>query len=104
MPSSTAMNTLLMQLDSFEAVQQTFELANRHLAEVLSAFEFFDRQSMQLALKHVQDAANPCSDVAAMHVLVETSGAHPLRLVACVCWGLHRDVGAALACRERGGD
>ena len=76
-PSSTAVNTLLMQLESFEAVQPVFELAHKHLAEVLSAFEFLDAQSMQLALKHVQGATNPFSDVAAMHVLVETSGAPP---------------------------
>lgn len=73
-PTSTAVNTLMMRLSSFEGVQQTFHIANKHLAEVLSAFEFFDRQSMELALKYVQGAVNPFSDLSDMYVLVETSG------------------------------
>lgn len=63
-----------MSLSSFKGVQQAFQLANRHLAEILSAFEFFDRQSMGLALRHVQGAVNPFSDLSDMYVLVETSG------------------------------
>lgn len=73
-PTSTATNTLLMSLSSFEGVKQTFGLANKHLAEVLSAFEFFDRQSMGLALQHVKGAVNPFQDISNMYVLVETAG------------------------------
>lgn len=63
-----------MQLDSFEAVEPVFKLASKHLAEVLSAFEFMDGHSMRLALKHVHGAINPFQDVSNMYVLVETAG------------------------------
>ena len=76
-PSSTAVNTLLLQLSCFADVQPVFELANKHLAEVLSAFEFLDAQSMRLALKHVHGATNPFSDISNMYVLLETAGAPP---------------------------
>jgi FAD/FMN-containing dehydrogenase len=73
-PSSHAVHTLLMCVPSFDAVQRIFSLANKHLAEVLSAFEFFDKESMKLALQHVHAAQNPFDHMANMYVLVETSG------------------------------
>jgi FAD/FMN-containing dehydrogenase len=73
-PASAAVSTLLMSLSSFQDVQRVFGLAHKHLAEILSAFEFFDRQSMALALQHVQGAVAPFADLSNMYVLVETSG------------------------------
>jgi FAD/FMN-containing dehydrogenase len=63
-----------MQLSSFEAVEPVFRLANKHLAEVLSAFEFMDEASMRLALKHVKGTVSPFPDISNMYVLVETAG------------------------------
>jgi FAD/FMN-containing dehydrogenase len=73
-PASTAINTLLISLSSFNAVERVFQLANKHLAEILSAFEFLDGHSMRLALKHVQGVVYPFPDPAEMFVLVETAG------------------------------
>ena len=45
--------------------------------DLILAFEFFDRQSLELVLKHLPAARNPFSGtVYPFYVLIETSGAN----------------------------
>jgi FAD/FMN-containing dehydrogenase len=44
----TAMNVAVFSLPSYEAVQKVFSEAKGQLGEILSAFEFFDKQSVSL--------------------------------------------------------
>lgn len=75
-PSSAAVNTLLIAVADFAAIHEVYSQANQHLAEVLSAFEFFDAQSMDLAMAHIPGAQDPFRQRWPMYVLVETSGMH----------------------------
>ncbi|WRT69360.1 uncharacterized protein IL334_006344 [Kwoniella shivajii] len=51
----SAMNVAVFSLDSYEAVQKVFAEAKGHLGEILSAFEFFDKQSYALVKKHQEE-------------------------------------------------
>ena len=73
-PSSAAVSTLLLAMTSFPAIHEIYSLANKHLAEILSAFEFFDGQSMDLAMQHIPGAQDPFNQRWPIYVLVETSG------------------------------
>lgn len=44
----SAMNVAVFSLPSYEAVQKVFGEAKTYLGEILSAFEFFDKQSVSL--------------------------------------------------------
>ncbi|KAK6909043.1 hypothetical protein I203_103053 [Kwoniella mangroviensis CBS 8507] len=51
----SAMNVAVFSLESYEAVQKVFAEAKGHLGEILSAFEFFDKQSYALVKKHQEE-------------------------------------------------
>jgi FAD/FMN-containing dehydrogenase len=66
----TAMNVAVFSCTSYEAVQKVFGEAKSHLGEILSAFEFFDKQGVSatfinlglrltvkfaLSSKHIED-------------------------------------------------
>ncbi|KAK4687167.1 (R)-2-hydroxyglutarate---pyruvate transhydrogenase, partial [Tremellales sp. Uapishka_1] len=50
-----AMNVAVFSCTSYEAVQKVFGEAKAHLGEILSAFEFFDKQSYALVKKHMEE-------------------------------------------------
>jgi FAD/FMN-containing dehydrogenase len=47
-----AMNVAVFSLPSYEAVQKVYAEAKTHLGEILSAFEFFDKQSVSFGSVH----------------------------------------------------
>lgn len=53
-----------------------FKATKRHLSEILSAFEYFDRTAYNLATKHGQGKGVDASEIegAEAFVLIETSG------------------------------
>jgi hypothetical protein len=67
---------VILALPSFDNVLPLYEIVKRQLSEILSAFEFIDRTSYDLAVKHGQGRALSEDDVsgAECFVLVETSG------------------------------
>lgn len=67
---------MVLALPSFDNVIPLFQTVKRQLGEILSAFEFFDRQAYDLAIKHGQGRALNEDEVqgAECFVLVETSG------------------------------
>jgi FAD/FMN-containing dehydrogenase len=74
LPKST--NNLLLALPSFDNLLPVFKATKRHLSEILSAFEYFDRTAYTLAIKHGQGKAVDESEIDGIEafVLVETSG------------------------------
>ena len=49
--------------------------ARQKLGEILSAFEFFDQQALDLTLKHLEGVRNPLPDTQTpFYLVVETSG------------------------------
>ena len=51
--------------------------ARQKLGEILSAFEFFDQQALDLTLKHLEGVRNPLPDTQTpFYLVVETSGSN----------------------------
>jgi hypothetical protein len=73
-PQST--NNVVLALPSFDNVLPLFKTVKRELSEILSAFEFFDRQAYEIVTKHNQGRALDADEIgdAQCFVLVETSG------------------------------
>lgn len=73
----SAFNVAVFAVPSFEHVQALFPRVKSHLGEILSAFEFFDRDSMTLvkahATAHIKD---PFSEQHPFYVLIETGGSN----------------------------
>ncbi|KAF9512603.1 hypothetical protein BS47DRAFT_1372766 [Hydnum rufescens UP504] len=76
-PAPNATSNLLLSLPSFVNVTDVFRLAKSHLSEILSAFEYIDRQSYDLVCRHTGKKALDESEVgnSEAFVLIETSGA-----------------------------
>jgi len=72
MPKSV--NVVFLGVESFEKVQHVFRTAKSLLGEVLSAFEFFDRESMDLVVKH--GLVDPLEQATPFYVLLETHGSN----------------------------
>jgi (R)-2-hydroxyglutarate---pyruvate transhydrogenase len=69
-------NNVIFALPTFENVLPLFKLARQHLSEILSAFEYIDRTSYDLAVKHGQGRGFSEEEIedAQCFVLLETSG------------------------------
>jgi FAD/FMN-containing dehydrogenase len=69
-------NNVILALPKFENVLPLFKLAQQHLSEILSAFEFVDRTAYELAVKHGQGKGLSDEEIegAECFVLLETSG------------------------------
>ena len=75
-PAPGASTNVMLALPKFENVLPLYREAKRRLSEILSAFEFIDREAYELAVKHGQGRALNAEDVegAQCFVLLETSG------------------------------
>ncbi|KIK06841.1 hypothetical protein K443DRAFT_88466 [Laccaria amethystina LaAM-08-1] len=75
-PAPQASNNVILALPSFNNVLPLYQTVKRRLSEILSAFEFIDRASYDLAVKHGQGRALSDDEVAGAEcfVLIETSG------------------------------
>ncbi|OWZ53847.1 hypothetical protein LQV05_006572 [Cryptococcus neoformans] len=75
----TAMNVAVFSLPSYEAVQKVFGEAKAYLGEILSAFEFFDKQSYALVKKHQEENGETRSvfeQEGDFYCLIETGGSN----------------------------
>lgn len=70
-----AVNVAFLGCESFEQLLQTFQLCRGMLGEILSAFEFLDRECMRLLNTHLK-LANPITDCP-FYIVIETSGSNP---------------------------
>jgi FAD/FMN-containing dehydrogenase len=77
-PKPKSVNVAFLGLDSFEKVQELFVRTKQDLGEILSAYEFLDRASMDLVLKHHSQlgAKDPLDSKQPFYVLIETSGSN----------------------------
>lgn len=70
----------MLSLDSFEKIPELFVAAKSRLSEILSAFEFFDNESLKLVRKHLDHVKIPLDDQSTgddkFYVLIETSGSN----------------------------
>lgn len=74
-PKPKAINVSFLAVKDFESVQKVFVKAKKELAEILSAFEFMDKRSIQLTKKHIEkDTPFPLEEEYPFYVLIETSG------------------------------
>ncbi|KAF9383377.1 hypothetical protein CPB97_006512 [Podila verticillata] len=74
---SKAINVALLGLNTFDQVQAAFKRSKDELSEILSAFEFWDRASIDLVKEHlVAGANNPLQSAHEFYVLIETSGSN----------------------------
>ena len=70
----TNVNVALFGLDSFASCVELLKLARGRLGEILSAFEFFDRESLDLVLEQLKGTRDPLAKPCPFYVVVETSG------------------------------
>ncbi|KAI7875748.1 uncharacterized protein EV154DRAFT_75449 [Mucor mucedo] len=70
-----AVNVAMVALDSYEAVQEAFVMAKEDLSEILSAFEFWDHDSVGIVKQEMmQDTNYPIEGKHAFYALLETQG------------------------------
>lgn len=59
---STSVDTLIVKVDSFDNVKTLLTMAKQQLGEILSAYEYMDDQSIDLATHHLTHVSNPLAD------------------------------------------
>jgi FAD/FMN-containing dehydrogenase len=76
----TAMNVAVFSAESYEAVQEVFSQAKTHLGEILSAFEFWDKQSYDVIRHHQAEVGEDVRKVfeteGPFYCLIETGGSN----------------------------
>jgi len=75
-PKPQSVNVAFFGCKSFEHVRQSYGQAKLHLAEILSAVEFLDRQSMDMVTQYIEGARDPFSSAYPFYMLIETSGSN----------------------------
>jgi D-2-hydroxyglutarate dehydrogenase len=74
-PKPQAVNVAYLACPSFHAATAALGVAKEKLGEVLSAFEFLDRESLEITLKYLPGARDPLPQSSApFFLVVETSG------------------------------
>ncbi|KAL4644312.1 hypothetical protein ACB092_02G156200 [Castanea dentata] len=74
-PKLSSVNVAFLACKDYSSCQKLLFEAKRRLGEILSAFEFLDNESLNLALNHLEGVRNPLPP--SMHnfyVLIETTG------------------------------
>ncbi|CAK0772713.1 hypothetical protein CVIRNUC_003992 [Coccomyxa viridis] len=76
-PRPSAVHVCYLAVPDFATTQKVFVRARQKLGEILSAFEFFDQQALDLTLKHLEGVRNPLPDTQTpFYLVVETSGSN----------------------------
>lgn len=74
-PKLSSVNLAFLACKDYYSCQKLLLDAKRKLGEILSAFEFLDRNSMDLVLNHLEGVRNPLPpSVHNFYVLIETTG------------------------------
>lgn len=71
----TAQNVAVFSCSSYENVQKVFAEAKTHLGEILSAFEFWDKQGYDLSKRH-SEGRKVFDQEGDFYCLIETSGSN----------------------------
>ncbi|KAL2649531.1 hypothetical protein R1flu_017659 [Riccia fluitans] len=76
-PKLASVNVGFLACEDYASCQKTFAEAKKQLGEILSAFEFLDRHSLEVVLKHLDGARDPLPDSKeSFYLLVETTGSN----------------------------
>lgn len=75
---SSSIDTVILRFDQFEKIKMLLRMAKIKLGEILSAFEYFDDESLSLATKHLDHVSNPLPDVE-----LNVSGGGGFALIEC---------------------
>jgi D-2-hydroxyglutarate dehydrogenase len=76
-PRPSSKNVTFLQCADFSKVLETFQKARAELGEILSAFEFLDKESLELSQRVHEDVNNPLEDDSErFYMVVETSGSN----------------------------
>ena len=75
-PRMASVNVGILAAKSYEDVVKTFCAAKHRLGEIISAFEFFDRESVECVFKAIPGAKDPLDDVHPFYCLIETAGSN----------------------------
>ncbi|KAL2649538.1 hypothetical protein R1flu_017666 [Riccia fluitans] len=76
-PKLASVNVAFLACEDYASCQKTFAEAKQQLGEILSAFEFLDRHSLELVLKHLDGARDPLPDSKeSFYLVVETTGSN----------------------------
>ena len=75
-PKPASVQTSFLSVRSYDDVVKLLGLAKDHLGEIMSAYEFIDRETFQIILKHTPRTLNPFDTNFDFYVLVETSGSN----------------------------
>lgn len=67
-------NLALLTCETFQDILQTLQMAQRHLGETLSAFEFLDTESYEMTSNYIPSFSPFFSQISPFYVLVETQG------------------------------
>lgn len=71
-----ALNAVFFGIENFDTVQKLFVKAKSELSEILSAFEFMDRGSIECTIEYLKDLPFPLENQHNFYVLIETSGSN----------------------------
>ena len=74
-----AINVAVLCVPDFKGVQKVFQETRTHLGEILSAFEFWDQEGLEMVLHHTGQKApfeGETEGGRAFYVLIETSGSN----------------------------
>jgi FAD/FMN-containing dehydrogenase len=72
-----SVNVILLCLDSFEKIASLFQFCKENIGNILSAFEFFDTESLDTVLNNLNNVNNPFDQKYNFYVLIETHGSDP---------------------------
>lgn len=72
----SALNAVFVGIESFEMVQKLFVKAKKNLSEILSAFEFMDRGSIECTIEYLKNMDFPLNGRYQFYLLIETSGSN----------------------------
>lgn len=75
-PKPASVQTSFLSVRTYEDVVKLLSLAKSHLGEIMSAYEFIDKDTFQIILKHTPRTSNPFDTNYEFYVLVETSGSN----------------------------
>lgn len=71
-----ALNAVFIGIDNFDTAQELFVKAKGELSEILSAFEFMDRGSIEHTIEYLKGYEFPLIKQHEFYLLVETSGSN----------------------------
>jgi FAD/FMN-containing dehydrogenase len=75
-PVPLSTNVAILGTNSYENILQIYMIAKQRMQEIVSAFEFWDAQAMDVLERHIPTVRNPLGSPFPFYLLVETQGSN----------------------------